>query len=456
MKKVYFKLIVMLAALLLSASVVIMSSYAWLVLAGNPAVTGIQVAIGGGNTILMAPNIRTTGGDGVVYNYPGHFSDKMNFGHQEGYAYLRSLGNLAPVSTSNGVDWFIPTYYSGNDPEVQSGRVPSGLLKDVSQFIQDSELSYANLDLENEEDLEKNRKGSYIYLDFWVVSPGGDYTLRVSSGSGTTDGGSFVVDLLQPKKSGDGYSLEKPMGSASGAVRIGFLANDLQLVDNTMLEYRKSRYCNDQYTSLRGLYQEPDSGTAYLESNRFIIYEPNGDHHPSEPELEGNYMITKPLGLENGVIAEQDIRNKLTVQRKSLWADSDVGTGTAIEQRFQVALKSWEGKNLSVGEITERFYGAVLQGQISPYVNKGQFLASTRNLYTYAADGSASAYEMTEYLKNAGATEDENTYIIRLERNVPQRLRMFIWLEGQDMDCVDSVNSARFAVNIELAGSDLT
>ena len=32
---------------------------------------------------------------------------------------------------------------------------------------------------------------------------------------------------------------------------------------------------------------------------------------------------------------------------------------------------------------------------------------------------------------------------------------MFIWLEGQDLDCVDSVNTARFAVNIELAGKTL-
>ena len=42
--------------------------------------------------------------------------------------------------------------------------------------------------------------------------------------------------------------------------------------------------------------------------------------------------------------------------------------------------------------------------------------------------------------------------LIKLERNVPQRIRMFIWLEGQDVDCVDSVRSSNFAVNIELAG----
>ena len=174
MRKIYFKLIAVVTALLLSVSVVIMSSYAWLVLAGNPAVTGIQVAIGGGNTILTAPNVCVTAADGKVYNYPGHFSDKLNFGMNPGYEYLENLGNLTPVSTSNGVDWFIPTYYSGNDPEVQSGKIPSGMIKDVSQFLRVSELAYANLNPQEEADLEKISKGSYVYLDFWVASPGGN------------------------------------------------------------------------------------------------------------------------------------------------------------------------------------------------------------------------------------------------------------------------------------------
>ena len=64
MKKIYFKLTVMVATLLMSVSVVLMSSYAWLVLSGNPVVTGIQVAIGGGNTILTAPDVRITDENG--------------------------------------------------------------------------------------------------------------------------------------------------------------------------------------------------------------------------------------------------------------------------------------------------------------------------------------------------------------------------------------------------------
>ena len=58
MNKIHIKLISMAVTLLLSVTVVIASSYAWMVLSANPVATGIQVAIGGGNTILIAPNVR--------------------------------------------------------------------------------------------------------------------------------------------------------------------------------------------------------------------------------------------------------------------------------------------------------------------------------------------------------------------------------------------------------------
>lgn len=55
-------------------------------------------------------------------------------------------------------------------------------------------------------------------------------------------------------------------------------------------------------------------------------------------------------------------------------------------------------------------------------------------------------------LSLAGATDD--AYIVDLERNVPQRIRMFIWLEGQDVDCTNDVKQSGVVVSIELAGSN--
>lgn len=429
-------------ALLLSVSVLIMSSYAWMVLSSSPAATGIQVIIGGGNTILIAPNITETA-DGKNYYYPGRFSDKMNFGTLDSYAYLNEIAGLTPVSTSNGIDWFMPEYYSGSDEEVQSGAVMSGTIKPVSEFSADSELSHANL---SPDEKEKISEGSYIYLDFWVVAPGGDYELRVSTGNENPDGGSFVADLPEAVKNGENYSLSLPEKSAAAAVRIGFLANDSLVMDDTMLKYQKSVFFDERYTALRGLYSEPDSGTAYLASDKFTIYEPNGDSHPGRADIDGTYVETKPLGYDaNGVIVEkEDLWNNLTVQASGSWNGEK---WTAFDQIFQTSVLAVTDKNLSEREITDYFYKNYLQGQISPYYLKGDFVKYSSNLENVTAEDEANE------IFTAGATE--NTFIVTLERNKPQRIRMFIWLEGQDADCVDGIDVSRFAVNIELAGASI-
>lgn len=461
MRKIQIKFIAVILTLTLSVSVVVASSYAWMVLSSSPAVAGIQVGIGGGNTVLIAPDIRVEAADGSVYHYPGRFTDHMNFHQQEAYEYLQELGHLNPVSTVNGVEWILPSYYSGSDIEVQQGRIPGGILKDITDFTVDRELRYANLSTEEEDKIDK---GHYVYLDFWVAAPAEGYKLRVSTDVNALDGGSFVIDLPQPVPTESGYTLEAPAGSAASAVRVGFLANDLNVTDDTMAQYVSSPYFDDRYTHLKGFYQEPDAGYYMtIDGNRFTIYEPNGDAHPAYPEVDGLYVETKPLGLENGEIAEKQARSGreelLTVQRRSSWLTptgtaSATGSGdTALEQRFQTALAAGSPGGWDADKIADAFYGGYLQGQIAPYVKKGGFVSETENLYSALTTGKVSLEETATGINaDAGATDD--VYIIELERNVPQRIRMFIWLEGQDMDCIEQIASACFAVNIELACGD--
>ncbi|MBQ6878156.1 MAG: hypothetical protein IJO22_07150 [Oscillospiraceae bacterium] len=407
MTKIYFKLIAMAVALMLSVSVLIMSSYAWMVLSGNPAVSGIQVAIGGGNTILVAPDVKVVEGE-KVYHYPGYFSDKMNFGANTNYDYLKEIGGLTPVSTSNGIDWFL------------------------SDTLVDSELMYANLPSGS----ENIKKGNYIYLDFWVVSPSGDYTLRVSTGDENPNGGSFVVDLLEPVKNGEAWNLAKPEGSAAAAIRIGFLANEYHADTETMLKYKDTHAYNERYTALRGLYSEPDSGTVY-DSSVFTIYEPNADFHPLKTEFEGQYKATDYKYDEDH---PYNIQSRITAQLKSSWISGNEGESSPIEQKFQTAI--YGNDDIEESEIMSYFYGQYLQGQIAPYISKGDFIKLNANLS-----------DEKSFAENdlAGATND--VYIIKLEQNKPQRIRMFIWLEGMDIDCEASAASARFAVNIEFAGA---
>lgn len=447
MKKIYLKLIAISLTLILSVSVVAMSSYAWLVLSGNPAVSGIQVVIGGGNTILIAPDV-TEVVDGVTYHYPGAFTDNMNFSRYTTYSYLNDLAGLTPVSTADGTNWFIPQYYDYSDAEVRQGQVISGMLKDFDEFYQDIELEYANIPAENE---ELSEEGSYIYLDFWVVSPGDDFTLRLSTG---TDTGSFVVDLMQPETNETAevigkHVLTDPEHIGSAAIRLGFLANPYQLTDDSMLLYQNSPYVDKRYTSLRGLYSEPDSGNAQLAENRFTIYEPNADVHPDGNAAEGSYVRTMPIGLVDGVAQPVSVYDRLTVQSASSWLTLPGNTTSELAQRFQAAILMKDADKMSMEEISDFFYGEYLQWQIDPYVTKGQFVKNTASLAGYGSELNVAEFEAQP---KGGATED--VYIIKLERNVPQRIRMFIWIEGQDIDCVNSVAASNFAINLELAGGN--
>ena len=124
MRKVYIKLIALSLTLALSVSMVVAASYAWLVLSKSPEVSGIQVTIGGGNTILVAADLTQTV-DGVTYHYPDAFQDTLNFGAHESYEFLAALDGLTPVSTADGINWFLPSYYDSTDDEVKEGRITS-------------------------------------------------------------------------------------------------------------------------------------------------------------------------------------------------------------------------------------------------------------------------------------------------------------------------------------------
>ena len=441
MNKIYIKLIAISLTLVLAVSMVVLTSYAWFVLSGSPEVAGIQVSIGGGNTILIAPDIRQEV-DGVVYHYPGGFSDKLHFSQHESYAYLQQLGGLTPVSTANGIDWYLPAYYTYGDEQVRQGKAFSGQLKDVSEFVLDYDLSHANLPAEEEDLIQK---GSYVYLDFWVVSPGSDYTLRVSKGD--ENGGSFLIDLMQPMQTESGYVLAADTADASGAVRVGFLANDVKIVDDTMLHYQNSGFFQSQYTSLRGVYMEPHVGSYGDIGSRFTIFEPNGDLHPNGMAEPGSYVLTQPLAKVNDVATPVSIQDRLTVQLASRWTAAENGAGTMIEQIFQAAVRGMDTQNMESTQISQSFYQEYLQGQLNSYVEKGSFVKRTSELYAYE---NLILPEQLGQLDTAGATDD--VYIIKLEKNIPQRIRLFVWLEGQDVDCINEISASSFFLSLELAG----
>lgn len=426
-KKAYIKIACTAAALLCAMAMIVMSSYAWLTASTSPVAEGIQVAVGGGSTILLAPDLMNDAGK----HYPGAFGatlrldDLLNTGAYSG---------LTPVSTANGLNWYLPVYYTEDDPEVQAGTARARDLKPYDQFLCDETLTYANLAAGD----EVAAKGSYLYVDFWVVSPGSRYELRVSTSDDASGAGSYVVDLPQVVETKNGFAMQTPEYPASESLRVGFLVNQ-----NAAAESAAAYTANggdQRYTKLMGDYQKAGEQVQPASYNTFHIYEPNGSSHSAQGET--GYVATYPLGRNGTSVTGIPVGGRLSVQMASQWEENKVN------DLFTASVQQ-AGDTATAADVQARLY-KTLAGR-SDYVNKGQFIQNTGKLYENLGQDHTVLQATLEQMAKAGANESNS--IVTLERNVPQRIRMFIWLEGQDADCVSGASVSGFAMRIELAGS---
>jgi len=123
-----------------------------------------------------------------------------------------------------------------------------------------------------------------------------------------------------------------------------------------------------------------------------------------------------------------------------------------IAQQFSAFMAGRDITGQTAQSLSRQFFQERLQYQVFPYVTKGRFISNTQNLYAIAAQDKLAQSEELAQLSQSGATED--VYLTQLRSNVPQRIRMYIWLEGQDVDCVNLAATGGFVVSIELAGSN--
>lgn len=415
--------------LMSAVMMMVMSSYAWMTVSTSPVAEGMQVMVGGGNTIMLAADLTDENG----VHYPGDFSADLNLSQ---LVDMSALSKLQPVSTADGLRWYIPEYYSSEDEAVQNHLAMMGAAKPINEFTEDKALSYAD-NCTRGDSAGEGADGRYLYLDFWVVSPEKDYELHVAS-SEEQGLGSFVIGWQDVSRDDSGMTLVSAPAATAESIRVGFLVNQ-----NTA---ETSGY-DGKYPILRGMYQEPGQALEdfYYDLNSFTIYEPNGDAHSENEALDGKYVTTSPIGRRDGELGLLNISDRLCVQLSNLWDSS---------AQSEFAASVIEARNHGVEDtpeaMREYFYITRLQKQVSRYVNTGMFITDTDQLYHAGVERNGVVTADVSTLPRSGAS---NTRIIKLEKNVPQRIRMFIWMEGQDIDCTGSTGTCQLAMNIELAGA---
>lgn len=359
---------------LAAASLVGAATYAWHILSVAPEAGGMQITIGAAKVIQVAPDVAAADGS----HAPGTFGDTLDITKDANYDYLNGLAGLTPVSTADGVHWYLPQY--GDAADGTEGP---------TAFTEEKDLAHANLPAEQ---AAAAQEGSYYYMDFWVSAPE-DFNLRLAAGD-SKSAGSYALTLPLPQRSGEGVwalSYDNAALAAQKCLRLGFLT---------------------------GL----DGG-----EESFLIYEPNGTDG-------GTYTVTTPQSTagETG-----DVYDRLTVQKTSHWKQE------TLDDAFAQFVKDADADllNKDALAVARQFYTKALGGQYRPYVTSGQF-------YQRAAD----LYENAENAPISGAATDG--VILRLKANQPQRIRLFVWLEGQDADCINDAQNALLGIHLELAGSD--
>lgn len=430
MNKIYLKLAASVLSILIALTMVVGATFAWITLSRSPEVGGINVTIGGGRTILLASDVaeivESEDGRKTTVHYPGEFSSTLTLS-QDNYI-------LSPVSTADGLYWMIPSY----DEETRE-------LKEFREFQVDQTLENANVKQAND--------GSYAYMDFWIVSPGSEFNIRVSTDT-KKNVGSYLKELPKAEKAEDGsLVMADTEGIIESIARVGFLVNTDDAGETVVNAYKESENHISQYETLCGIYQEKGTKASGKQEYQFVIYEPNATSHPSELFEDGEYMITEPLSYNpiGKSITTKDISSQLMIQESNEWMM--MGENSKLEQFFRTYVVN--KNDLTAEEATSKFYTEYeyVKGQLGDFIKSGNFYKRTAAVYEKAENGVVSAENMSK-LTSKGATDDVT--ITTIAPNTPQRIRMYIWLEGQDADCTNaaSIKETSFALNLELAGAN--
>lgn len=418
-RQYHIKILASALLIVLSLSMLVMVTFAWYVMSTAPEVSGMQIQIGS-DTIRVAPDCTDASGQ----HYPGAFQGVLE---TDTKAIPENFWGLIPVSTADGKHWFSATYESLENGGDQK-----------EEYLEDTTLSSANLTA------RPKSGGNYLYLDFWVVAPK-DYDLRVSTATrGSGQSGSYVKVFPQVKMDAAGkYSLDETQRQAESSLRIGFLVNE-DMVSGDSYKKNSTNY-DSAYKILKGVYQEQGKELPTSKTS-FTIYEPNCDWH-ADTKFSGLYKETQPLALVGGKpqpVKLESVQTKLAAQTSATWTRTDDGKQTKLAQALQTAMLEAKATERSVtnGQSAEEYLlNQYLKGQLSGYITSGQFIENT---------GTLKDETDINTIKQSGATTD--AVIVSLKKNVPQRIRMFVWLEGQDIDCTNEAALKTLLLNLELAG----
>lgn len=486
------KLNMTMIALVVSIIVLVMAAFAWFVLSTNPEIKGMNFRVNADQAILVSQ-------DGKDFSNSEDLSEKF-----------ADVGALVPSSTVDGLNWFVCKYdLSGNvlqkpddtfGTQFQYLRFPNG--GNVANATKSEGSASGSEDGNTSQQAgaegtagtgeTEKEKCYYIYTDIWLKTQEDETEVYLSVPSNLDYGkgdrtendtnkpdetekdhyGSYVMSYHVDKDENGKKTIQLTDRGSETCARVGFQVLDEKNGDNEPAEIK----------------------TSAVTTNNFYIYEPNADRRSEADKTsdeynadeyvagfnakeffdekdfasaDGSYIPTFPIQVN------EDTLKELGSALKNITGDYD---DTVTKWNFdgegaREGFKGYDG-NISVfpadhllaqrSSTWKQPTDAAVREQLSKNTfnstmigSMGRFLV-TAQLYGKLGLKNSLSNSNNDYSQVQLDSSDESARstgpIVTLTKNTPQKIRLYFWLEGQDVDCWNDVADTDFLVNLEFVG----
>lgn len=382
MKQLKLKLLMAGVSLVLALTMISVGTFAWYTISRKAQVSGISITLeDDGKNFPFELSL-----DGTNWTTELHVDSRF--------------GVLRPISTYDGVHWYLPNYSSvGSVNGFREVR-----LQDVSNRVSAPGVE---------------ETGNYLnYFDIWIRTRDPDT--------------GYALKLNNPNKTGSGYHVE-----------------DFETVYGTYVlwapQWSGGRYVNptstnDAMASLRvgfGILDDQDNMT------KFVIYEPNADLRSHF--LDGGFEPAAGSGTKEELG---------TLDYLGQGTSGGTKVGSYDTGRLDNTFYSTQVPQFTAGtDGGEDSYTMVDQ----PTLRQKASSWNTDKIAALTTEGSLNSRcirTIGDFVNSSGQvvaySQLESMAVIT--EGTPQKIRVFIWIEGQDVDCWNQISDGSIFANFEFRG----
>lgn len=505
------KLNMTMIALVVSIIVLVMATFAWFVLSTNPEIKGMNFHVKAEQAIQVSQD-----GENFSYSedlsdkfndvgalVPASTVDGLNWFVCK---YDMSGNVLQGQDDTLGTQFQYMRFPNG-------GNVTNSTNSGTSE--ENTSVQDANASGSGETANTEKEKCYYIYTDIWLKTTEDETAVYLSVPSDANYGktenskaddteqnhyGSYVMSYHVSETADENGNKAKAIqlteGGSETCARVGFqVLGKAQRENKQYPEIKTDNVTTDKfyiYEPNADRRSEADKTSDEYNADKYVagfeaknFYGQNGN--VSYTEADGYYIPTFPITLNS------DTATKLKEELPKISSDnydttvrkwSIDGEGADADAEKAGSYKGYDG-NISVfpadhllaqrSSTWKQQNDANVQGQLSTdkfsfdsrmIGSMGKFL-NTDLMYRDMGNLSASTnltnindgYKLLNVQKPTDSTQAD-TYasvqstgpIVTLEKNTPVKVRLFFWIEGQDVDCWNDIADTDFLVNLEFVG----